>query len=267
MPTYKNPIPTVDLTEGHKSEEIEVDINDYILKKSVYFAFIDVLGFKRAFYDNRIVKTTDCSDKYRKVFTYYFELMSIANFSKKPLYYAGQTSDSLYFYTERPDILVEFLKIFSHFSLYAMTQDVFFRGGIANGNLFFNEDYQFYGESVINAYLMESEISKNPIIMIDENTFKAISIDTEFTDTIISKNGRHFLGPFAYLEHSFNLGIDTSINNIKQIKEEEVLNIIEQNKNKFEYDARNYEKYSFLLKEYDEYIKRIKSKIGGEKND
>lgn len=266
MGTYKNPIPSVDPQENIKKQDIEFDVIEYTGKESVYFAFLDVLGFRKAFDDNRLLKDDDFAEKFKRVFTYYFDLMSSANFSimpEKPLCYAGQTSDSLYFYTERVDILIDFLKIFSHFNVYAMTQDVFFRGGIARGNLFWKQNYQFYGESVINAYLLESEVSKNPIITIDENTYKAIESTSELDKLVISRFGRHYLGPFAYLEHKFNLDINEMTFKIREIDQEKLERTIVDNKSKFEYDSRNYDKYVFLLREYSEYIERVKSKIGG----
>lgn len=53
MGRYKNPVPDVDIHE--KIEEIQGEelANDYLESKSVYFAFIDILGFKKAFDDNR----------------------------------------------------------------------------------------------------------------------------------------------------------------------------------------------------------------------
>lgn len=183
---YSNPIPELD-------DELDVSIteseSDYTQKDEVYFAFIDVLGFKKTFDDIKISKEKNSADKYRDVFNYYFALMNAAKFMEKGKStgcYAGQTSDSLYFYTERPDYLMQFIKIFSHFSLYAMTQNVFFRGGIAKGSLYKKEKYQFYGDSVIGAYLIESNISKNPIITIDEKThfdMNNISGYSEFVDT------------------------------------------------------------------------------------
>lgn len=260
MATYVNPIPSVDTSVNKSELEPEVGINDYTTNKSVYFAFIDVLGFKKVFDDNRLIQDENCADKFRNVFTYYFELMNSANFNVmdgSPLFYAGQTSDSLYFYTERTSILIDFLKIFSHFNVYAMTQDVFFRGGVANGNIFFNAGYQFYGDSVIKAYLLESEVSKNPVVTIDENTYKAISYSPLCDKLIFPRNGRYCLRPFAYLENNFDLDIDKSKIEIREIDQERLQKTIEENKSKFEYDPKNYEKYVFLLDEYKEKI-RIK---------
>lgn len=259
MAAYKNPIPSVESPENIIKHDVKFDENEYTAKESVYFAFIDVLGFKKAFDDNRQTnndaKDDKFAEKFKEVFKYYFSLMSSANFAKteKPLCYAGQTSDSLYFYTEREVILFEFLKIFSHFNAYAMTQDVFFRGGIAKGNLFCKQDYQFYGESVIYAYLLESEISKNPIIMIDEKTYKAMESSLERDSLVKEKNGRYYLRPFAFLKHKFDLDIDEPSIKVREIDQKLLQYTIEQNKSKFEYDARNYEKYVFLLNEYDEY--------------
>lgn len=253
---YKNPLPSVDdetvqfskLKERKTEDSSE---NDYTIKKLVYFAFIDVLGFKKTFDDNRKNDADDFADKYRKVFNYYFELMNAAKFMrdrKSTGCYAGQTSDSLYFYTSRIDILTEFIKIYSHFNLYAMSEDVFFRGGIAKGNLYIKEDYQFYGDSVIYAYLLESSISKNPIIVIDEKTYNDITKIDNIESLIITKKTRHYIKPFAFLENSFRLAIDDTFI-LQKIDVNKIRENILNNLNLFEYDSRNFEKYTFLIEE------------------
>lgn len=237
------------------AEEHEPEKNDYYFKESVYFAFIDVLGFKKAFDDNRqnydiIKKDNYFADRFKNVFIYYFNLMDSAKFMKGKHSYAGQTSDSLYFYTTRVDFLIEFLGIFSHLNAYAMTQNVFFRGGIAKGNIFYRQDYQFYGESVIYAYLLESEISKKPIIVFDEKTYEEIKSTISYADKIIDQDsrGRHYLKPFAYREKEFILKVDHPF--VKTIDEDKLYEVIKQNKSRFEYDNNNYGKYVFLLNEY-----------------
>lgn len=264
MAAYKNPIPTLDFSENKKKHNVEIDENDYTTKESVYFAFIDVLGFKKVFDDNRITNNGPrggkFAEKFKEVFKYYFNLMNSANFARtdRTLCYAGQTSDSLYFYTESEAILIEFIKIFSHFNVYAMTQDVFFRGGIAKGNLSFKKDYQFYGDSVIYAYLLESEVAKNPIIMIDENTYEALKSSEECNTMVdVQKNGRIFIKPFAFLQYKYKLDISDRSMKVRKIEEKLLHSIIKKNKSKFEYDSRNYEKYVYLLNQYDEYKKNI----------
>lgn len=247
---YVNPEPML--------EDIVTDINeeiasDYMRMDEVYFAFIDVLGFKKTFDDIRISKEEDMADKYRDVFNYYFELMGEAKFmerGKSTGCYAGQTSDSLYFYTDRPDFLVEFMKIFSHFNLYAMSKDVFFRGGIAKGNLYKKEKYQFYGNSVIYAYLMESVISKYPIIVVDENTNEDMKKISEYESMISCKKGRYYIKPFKYLYEEVTLDVVSPIK--RDIDVDKIKSNIETNRSMFEYDARNYEKYVFLKKELED---------------
>lgn len=248
---YKNPEPKLDeIVE----EILEEKGNDYIKSEKVYFAFIDVLGFKKTFDDIRISQKEFEAEKYRDVFNYFFELMNAARFMRRGSdsgCYAGQTSDSLYFYTERIDYLVQFIKIFAHFNLYAMSKDVFFRGGIAKGDLYKKENYQFYGNSVIYAYLLESVVSKNPIIVIDENTNKDLKDDKtyckEYNEIVVEKSGRYYIKPFAYLNREVMLEIDRF--DKKEIDTEAIVKNIEKNKSLFEYDVKNYEKYKFLLDE------------------
>ncbi|MCD8221066.1 MAG: hypothetical protein LUD07_02530 [Clostridiales bacterium] len=137
------------------------------------------------------------------------------------------------------------MKIFSHFNLYAMSKNVFFRGGIAKGNLYRKAKYQFYGNSVIYAYLMESEISKYPIIVIDENTHTDMKGLKEYESMVNDKNERHYIKPFEFLNKPVRLDLEHP----KEIDKDAIKENIEKNKRLFEYDAKNYEKYVFLQKE------------------
>lgn len=246
---YSNPIPSLDDELDSVANEYE---SDYIPLNEVYFAFIDVLGFKKTFDDMKISKEKDIANKYRDVFNYYFSLMNSARLmdpDKKTGCYAGQTSDSLYFYTDREDYLLQFIKIFSHFSLYAMSQNVFFRGGIAKGTLFKKEKYQFYGDSVIGAYLLESTISKNPIIVIDEQTHIDMLKIPGYSDFVETKQDRHYIKPFGILDKEVALDIEEGFI-FKEIDRELIENNILENRKIFEYDAKNYLKYVFLMNEF-----------------
>ena len=107
---YSNPIPNIiDDSMPHTEQE-----PDYKQIDEVYFAFIDVLGFKKTFDDIKISNKPDTANKYRNVFNYYFALMNSSKLmesGKETGCYAGQTSDSLYFYTSRTDYLLQFIKI------------------------------------------------------------------------------------------------------------------------------------------------------------
>ncbi len=247
---YSNPIPELDDFLNDSNVENEYD---YTQTSDVYFAFIDVLGFKKTFDDIKISKQESGADKYREVFNYYFELMNAAKFMEKGKStgcYAGQTSDSLYFYTDRPDYLLQFIKIFSHFSLYAMSKDVFFRGGISKGTLYKKEKYQFYGDCVIGAYLLESNISKNPTIMIDENTHVDMCNIAGYSELVADFDTRHYIRPFKYLNTSVVLDVDENFE-LRKIDVDLIGTNISDNKKAFEYDAKNYSKYVFLLKEWE----------------
>lgn len=245
---YSNPIPNIiDDSMPHTEQE-----PDYKQIDEVYFAFIDVLGFKKTFDDIKISNKPDTANKYRNVFNYYFALMNSSKLmesGKETGCYAGQTSDSLYFYTSRTDYLLQFIKIFSHFSLYAMSQDVFFRGGIAKGSLFKKKDYQFFGDSVIGAYLLESNISKNPIIVIDEKTHEDMCKQTGYCDFVAQKFNRNYIKPFKLLHENVALDIIEGFVT-KPIDKEQIERNITLNKAAFEYDANNYGKYVFLMEEF-----------------
>lgn len=245
---YINPVPSLGNNLSNTSVEGE---SDYKSMSEVYFAFIDVLGFKKTFDDMKISQKEGVVEKYKDVFNYYFALMNASKFmeqGKSTGCYAGQTSDSLYFYTERTDYLMQFIKIFSHFSLYAMSKDVFFRGGIAKGSLFTKKEYQFYGDSVIGAYLLESNISKNPIIVIDEQTHIDMSNEDGYKDITETKCERHYIKPFEYFEKNIVLDIDEGFS-LKEIDYSQIESNIIRNKEAFEYDANNYAKYVFLLEQ------------------
>lgn len=247
---YLNPIP--DLEDELEMPKVESE-SDYVQLNEVYFAFIDVLGFKKTFDDIKISKEPDTADKYRDVFNYYFSLMNAAKFMEKGKStgcYAGQTSDSLYFYTERPDYLMQFIKIFSHFSLYAMTKNVFFRGGIAKGSLYKKEKYQFYGDSVIGAYLIESNISKNPVITIDEKTHTDMLNFSEYEDLVDVYQNRNYIKPFEFLNKKMVLDIDENFI-LNEIDSKQIEANIRDNKSAFEYDASNFSKYVFLLGQFE----------------
>lgn len=247
---FTNKVPTLSDIDTDEPVSIENE-SDYSPLKDVYFAFIDVLGFKKAFNDMKISNSPSAEKKYRDVFNYYFSLMNAANFMQgnNTGCYAGQTSDSLYFYTDRPDFLLQFIKIYSHFNLYSMSKDVFFRGGIAKGSLCTKAAHQFYGDSVIGAYLIESNISKNPIIVIDEKTHTDLSKLEEYSDLISDSGDRHYIKPFYLIEKSIVLDIQDDCV-LNEIVVDDIKANISHNMSEFEYDESNYRKYYFLNNEF-----------------
>lgn len=236
--------------------------NSYKNIKPVYFVFLDVLGFKQ---DYKLHKSSkEVSEKYSSVFSKYSDIMDkYLGKNKDEIGYAGQTSDSLYFYTERIDFLVDFLKIYAYFSLYAMTKGVFFRGGVAKGELYFkNSRYQFYGDSVIGAYLIESNIAEYPRVVLDISTTKEIKDDKIIAQLIKFEEPRGYINPFtkAIFDYKCNIrGIDYDELDIDKIACISKIKYVINNKIKEnEYEPRICSKYQGLLKDINEYERNIK---------
>lgn len=267
MTEYNNPLPSVDDNVSENKLDYIEEINTYSHEKEVYFAFIDVLGFKKTFDEHKYSNdnSVEFAKKFKEVFEYYFELMNASNILTQTnnlqpsnRCYAGQTSDSLYFYTTRIEWLVEYIKIFLHFNLYSMSKDVFFRGGIAKGNLFIKDKFQFYGDSVIYSYLLESSIAKYPIVMLDDATYNDIKKYDNSINFTKEKEGRYYLNSFVLFNMNIALGIKDK-NILKKIDKDQILDNINKNKIKYEYDLNNYNKYKFLLNEYEEYNKAVEN--------
>lgn len=255
MAKYENPKPVID--GNNDLDKRTNDLQDYTIKESVYFAFIDVLGFKKTFDDMKTAQDISRIDKYRDVFNYYFELINATRLLNGGTgCYAGQTSDSLYFYTDRADYLMSFVRLFTHFNMYAMSKNVFFRGGIAKGLLYKKKDYQFYGDSVINAYLMENSVSKDPIITIDEQTHIDLSSFSEYSEMEGKRASRYYLKPFALLNKEINLETSEDFQ-VRKINNNNIYKQINENCKLFEYDVTNYSKYVFLREEYEKTLKSV----------
>lgn len=256
MSAYKNPIPTIDDEDNNinaPQTENQSELQ-YDLVEPIYFVFIDILGFKKTYDDNRNKEGKEFADDYKAVFNYYFDLINASNLIRPEFLenYAGQTSDSLYFYTSRPDHLLQFIKIFSHLNMFAMSKNIFFRGGIAKGSLFRKEPYQFYGDSVIYAYLIESVIAKNPVIYIDKNSYEDIikNNSNEYDHLFGIKNSRYYIEPFIWFEENNCINLEALLSDsieLKELDKNEIKNVIEKNLQVFEYDGRNFDKYVFLI--------------------
>lgn len=253
---YKNPVVSL-LNDQHKKQSHSDTTlgKKYETINAAYFAFIDVLGFKETYSKN---------SNFSKVFEYFTSLVDSMHCINNPdnKCYAGQTSDSLYFYTDKLVHLIEFINVFLHFNIYAMSQNVFFRGGIAKGELKYNRPHQFFGDCIIKAYLLEENISKYPRITIDNNTFDDLKKYTPEW-TFDKDPHRHFLNPFStviFKEISQYFSSPTpplhtiDINLIKKAR-------IQINKNikLYEINSATFEKYWYLLDRCDKLLEELKN--------
>lgn len=253
----KNPVVSLEDDTSSKTNES----SEYKPHNNMYFAFVDVLGFQQTFEEHRNDETAEFAQRYQKVFGYFSRLMNDAKFMQRNkitddcIAAAGQTSDSLYFYTDRIDYLAAFIKIYSHFILYAMCEDVFFRGGIGQGGLFINEPYQFYGDSVIKAFLMESTIAKLPRIAVDKKTrdeLKEYLTDDYFKDD--DNNGRYYVEPFINVDIDDISEFYNPSFEFEKIDQEQIQTIevnIKRNHEKFQFLEGTYQKYQYLVKRFE----------------
>ena len=255
---YENPSPKLYDEESSVTIKQEYPTADYKQMNDMYFAFIDVLGFKQTFDENRKNTNSEFASAFKKTFQYFSLLMNSTKFAEaENQWNAGQTSDSLYFYTDRIDYLAVFIKIYSHFSLFAMINDVFFRGGIAKGTLFVEKPHQFYGDSVIKAYLLECSIAREPRIVLDKST--CIDLMNESTmENFIKPNdppGRSYVKPFVLVDNSELQGLTNTdalqLQNIGSVELQTIQENIQANMERFEFDDKNYRKYAFLQAEFD----------------
>lgn len=257
--SYKNPNVSLPDDKYIKKSRSKSNIGQkYETMEPAYFVFLDVLGFKETYDNNR--------NQFRTVFEYFNSLINnmrcIVEDQKNC--YAGQTSDSLYFYTNNLSYLIEFINVFLHFNIYAMSKNVFFRGGIAKGQLFRNEPYQFFGDCVINSYLLEENISKYPRITIDTDTMK--DLDDYTADwSIKNESHRHYLNPFSnvifndisqYLAPPYPTLQTVNISLIKTVKKN-----IKNNIRLYEFNSATYGKYWYLLDSCENLIKSTTKNI------
>ena len=84
-------------------------------------------------------------------------------------------SDNILFFapyedeTDMQNLYMNLLYGLSAFLIQYVKEDIFFRGGITKGNLFYDEKLHFvFGSGLVNAYLLESKVAKYPRIVIDK---------------------------------------------------------------------------------------------------
>lgn len=259
---YQNPEPILHDEKFEEPVRQEIEAAEYRQIKNVYFAFIDVLGFKQTFDDNRENPDMNVfAEPFKETFQYFSRLMNMErSLHTENQWNSGQTSDSLYFYTARIDYLIAFIKIYAHHSLYAMSHNVFLRGGIAKGDLFVKLPHQFYGDSVIKAYLLESTVARNPRVVIDQNTLADLRGEKGIMDFITEEKPpkRSFIKPFTEitvndLQSILNIPA-VELNEIDQNRWDKIEDYIDENMRRFEFEDKNYQKYAFLKDEYETFM-------------
>ena len=146
--------------------------------------FLDILG-----YSNII---SNCKDKQME--NYYLDkihsiMSNLSRFIEKRHFYIDQQNDNLHLsrfksllfsdnilffapYKDKIDmgnLYMNLLYGLSEFLVQYTKEDIFFRGGITTGNLYYDEKLHFvFGSGLVKAYSLESNIAKYPRIVIDK---------------------------------------------------------------------------------------------------
>ena len=231
--------------------------------------FLDILG-----YSNII---SNCKDKQME--NYYLDkihsiMSNLSRFIEKRHIYIDQQNDNLHlsrfrsllfsdnilFFApykneiDKDNLYMNLLFGLSEFLVRYAKEDIFFRGGITAGNLYYDENLHFvFGSGLVKAYTLESSVAKYPRIVID-NELKPSPILWGITQ----ENEIYYLD---YLSLGHSLIRDSDIP--EHTKMEYFSSCLKEQKNaiskayqKYLKDERVFPKYQWLAKYHNDYCKR-----------
>lgn len=231
--------------------------------------FLDILG-----YSNII---SNCKDKQME--NYYLDkihsiMSNLSRFIEKRHIYIDQQNDSLHlsrfrsllfsdnilFFApykneiDKDNLYMNLLYGLSEFLVRYTKEDIFFRGGITAGNLYYDENLHFvFGSGLVKAYTLESSVAKYPRIVID-NELKPSPILWGITQ----ENEIYYLD---YLSLGHSLIRDSGIPEHTQMEYfssclKEQKNAISKAYQKYLKNERVFPKYQWLAKYHNDYCKR-----------
>lgn len=169
-------------------------------------------------------------------------------------------SDNILFFApykneiDKCNLYMNLLYGLSEFLVRYIKEDIFFRGGITAGNLYYDENLHFvFGSGLVKAYTLESSVAKYPRIVID-NELKPSPILWGITQ----ENEIYYLD---YLSLGHSLIRDSDIQ--EHVKMEYFSSCLKEQKNaiskayqKYLKDERVFPKYQWLAKYHNDYCKR-----------
>ncbi len=194
-----------------------------------YVAFIDILGFKQ------IIQDYDCNKIYN-IFMYLKRYSKgHANHNDKIMMaYEDMSfrilSDSIIIFVKVSikDSLVAIIDICSRlqFSLLNLEQPVLLRGGIAKGNLYYDNEI-IYGNGLVAAYLLENDHAIMPRIIFERNLLSDFKKSSKLLDAfndlgLISTLDEqydfvNFLAPMMYMLVDVEKEKETLLINLKSL--------------------------------------------------
>lgn len=153
--------------------------------KDHYVAFLDILGFKECLKNNSCETIYSIFSILREKTQKQLNLNGIQIEAYEHIKYTI-LSDSIIVYIDAgiDDAFSTLLDVCSNLQrgLANLKKPILMRGGIAKGKLFYENDI-IYGEGLVRAYLMESNLAKYPRIVFSGDTLSAGKENAKYTFT------------------------------------------------------------------------------------
>lgn len=170
-------------------------------------------------------------------------------FSDNILFFAPYENE-----TDMYNLYMNLLYGLSEFLLQYTKDDIFFRGGIAKGNLFYDEKLHFvFGSGLVNAYNLESSKAEYPRIAID----KELNPPSILVGIVEDNKGIYYLD-YLSLGHSL-----ICYQNMPQHNYEYFLSCLEEQKNaisraykRYKENERIFSKYKWLAQYHNDFCAR-----------
>ena len=222
--------------------------------------FIDILGFKeiiksekpinianyiKLLYETEPSKFRFIESKERldEQITYFSDCIVISYLQDKNQNSTVETYDFQHFVSTL--ISLQYLMIRDYNQL--------IRGAICCGKLIHNNDFCF-GPALVKAYECESKKTKFPRIYMENELVKKHGAKTNFDDCLIEENGLYFIDPIKHLFNYLNVNKDCNpkcwhedtwwaFYNFSRLIEKGLTNTDNRIREKFEYLAKSYNEY------------------------
>ncbi|WNY28970.1 hypothetical protein MmiEs2_11830 [Methanimicrococcus stummii] len=140
--------------------------------KDHFVAYIDILGFTDMVKNDFLINPKNPL-YITKLYDFHKSMQSLITNESEDIGFI-QFSDSIVISTEYDKSkFVNFVKLISKFQYDLFCEGIFCRGGIAYGKHFFENNFM-YSHGLIEAYIIENEISINPKIVISSDLFELL---------------------------------------------------------------------------------------------
>jgi len=221
-----------------------------------YVAFLDILGFKEHLKRNSCETMYSIFDVLRNKTRKQLNLNGVQIEAYEHIKYTI-LSDSIIVYIDASidDAFATLIDVCSSLQKALANRDepILMRGGIAKGNLFYENDI-IYGEGLVKAYLLESNLAKYPRIIFSGETLAAGRENTIYTFTELDGLSRIYKTDDDYLHYVEYLDVCFADTNDSVRYYDRLLELCKSYLNK-EIDHPLREKYLWLQRKIEVHIK------------